>query len=75
MRLPRVTLPDGKVVQIGPSWPGKLSGFTLLFEAFALPMCLGRDAPDERVPRGSTACSWRPSARRADTGASAPSVP
>ena len=36
VRLPRVKLPDGKVMQITPPWSGKLSGFTLLFEAFVL---------------------------------------
>ena len=33
VRTPRVKLPDGRVVQIEPDWFGKLSGFTLLFEA------------------------------------------
>jgi hypothetical protein len=36
VRVPRVKLPDGKVMQITPPWSGKLSGFTLLFEAFVL---------------------------------------
>src|SRR6516162_7993552 len=36
VRTPRVTLPDGRVVQIEPDWFGKLSGFTLLFEALVL---------------------------------------
>jgi hypothetical protein len=31
-------LPDGRVVQIEPDWFGKLSGFTLLFEALVLAM-------------------------------------
>ena len=35
VRVPRVKLPDGKVVQITAPWAGKLCGFTLLFEAFA----------------------------------------
>jgi len=35
-RVPRVTLPDGKVIQVTPPWSGKLSGFTLPFEAFVL---------------------------------------
>jgi hypothetical protein len=30
---PAVNLPDGRVVLIEPEWFGKLSGFTLLFEA------------------------------------------
>ena len=36
VRVPRVKLPDGKVAQVTPPWAGKLSGFTLLFEAFVL---------------------------------------
>jgi len=36
VRVPRVKLPDGKVMQITPPWSGKLSGFTRLFEAFVL---------------------------------------
>ena len=36
MRVPRVKLPDGKIMQITPPWSDKLSGFTLLFEAFVL---------------------------------------
>ena len=36
VRLPRVKLPDGKVIQVTAPWAGKLSGFTLLFEAFVL---------------------------------------
>ena len=36
VRVPRVKLPDGKVIQVTPPWSGKLSGFTLLFEAFVL---------------------------------------
>jgi len=38
VRTPRVKLPDGRVVQIEPDWIGKLSGFTLLFEALVLAM-------------------------------------
>lgn len=38
VRTPRVKLPDGRVVQIEPSWFGKLAGFTLLFEALVLAM-------------------------------------
>ena len=38
VRTPRVKLPDGRVVQIEPGWFGKLSGFTLLFEALVLAM-------------------------------------
>jgi transposase len=32
-RVPRVDTPDGRVVLVMPPWAGKLSGFTLLFEA------------------------------------------
>ena len=38
VRTPRVKLPDGRVVLIQPDWVGKLSGFTLLFEALVLAM-------------------------------------
>lgn len=36
VRVPRVKLPDGSVRHADPEWIGKLSGFTLLFEAFVL---------------------------------------
>ncbi|MGH9611048.1 MAG: helix-turn-helix domain-containing protein, partial [Bryobacteraceae bacterium] len=39
VRLPRVKLPDGAVRQIEPPWAGKLSGFTLLFEALVVMLC------------------------------------
>ncbi len=32
-RVPRVDTPDGRVLMVMPPWAGKLSGFTLLFEA------------------------------------------
>lgn len=35
----RVRLPDGSVRQVEPPWAGKLSGFTLLFEALVLILC------------------------------------
>jgi len=38
VRTPRVTLPDGRVVQMEPDWAGKLAGFTQLFEALVLTM-------------------------------------
>jgi transposase len=38
VRTPRLKLPDGRVVQVEPDWFGKLSGFTLLFEALVLAM-------------------------------------
>jgi hypothetical protein len=39
VRVPRVKLPDGPVRLIEPLWAGKLSGFTLLFEALVLRLC------------------------------------
>ncbi len=39
VRVPRVKLPDGAVRQVEPPWAGKLSGFTLLFEALVLLLC------------------------------------
>ena len=39
VRVPRVKLPDGKVVLISPPWAGKLSGLTLLFEALIMTFC------------------------------------
>jgi len=39
VRVPRVKLPDGGVRQVDPPWAGKLSGFTLLFEALVLLLC------------------------------------
>jgi hypothetical protein len=36
VRTPRVKLPDGSVHQVKPPFAGKLSGFTLLFEALVL---------------------------------------
>lgn len=39
VRVPRIKLPDGSVRQAAPPWAGRLSGFTLLFEAFVLMLC------------------------------------
>jgi transposase len=39
VRVPRVKLTDGSVRQVTPPWAGKLSGFTLLFEAFVMLLC------------------------------------
>ena len=36
VRVPRLKLPDGTVKLYDPEWSGKLSGFTLLFEALVL---------------------------------------
>jgi transposase len=49
VRVPRVKLPDGSVRLIEPRWAGKLSGFTLLFEALVL--CLCREMPFVAVAR------------------------
>lgn len=49
VRTPRIKLPDGRVVLIEPGWAGKLSGFTLLFEALILAMC--RQMPFAAVAR------------------------
>jgi transposase len=34
-----VNTPDGKVLMVLPAWAGKLSGFTLLFEALMIQLC------------------------------------
>jgi transposase len=39
VRVPRVKLTDGSVRQVTPPWAGRLSGFTLLFEAFVMLLC------------------------------------
>ena len=39
VRVPRVKLPDGGVRLVEAPWTGKLSGFTLLFEALVLMLC------------------------------------
>lgn len=39
VRVPRVKCPDGSVRQVTPPCAGKLSGFTLLFEAFVMLLC------------------------------------
>lgn len=49
VRIPRVKLPDGSVRQVSPPWAGKLSGFSLLFEAFVL--LLAREMPFTGVAR------------------------
>lgn len=38
-RVPRVDTPDGRVLMVMPAWAGKLSGFTLLFEALLIQLC------------------------------------
>lgn len=55
VRLPRVKRPNGHVALIEPSWAGKLSGFTLLFEALILAFC--REMPFAAVAR-LTGLSW-----------------
>jgi transposase len=49
VRAPRVKLPDGRVLLVEPAWAGKLSGFTLLFEALVLTLC--RQMPFAAVAR------------------------
>jgi transposase len=49
VRMPRVRLPDGKVAVVEPDWVGKLSGFTLLFEALVL--MLAQQMPFAAVAR------------------------
>jgi len=49
VRVPRVKLPDGKVALVEPDWVGKLSGFTLLFEALVL--MLAQQMPFAAVAR------------------------
>jgi transposase len=47
VRVPRVRLPEGGIRQIEPEWAGRLSGFTLLFEAFIVLMA--RDMAFKKV--------------------------
>ena len=49
VRTPRVRLPDGSVRLVEPGWAGRLSGFTLLFEALVLTLC--REMPFATVAR------------------------
>ena len=49
VRVPRVRLPDGGIRQVEPDWAGKLSGFTLLFEALVMALC--REMPFAAVAR------------------------
>ena len=49
VRTPRVRLPDGSVRLVEPPWTGRLSGFTLLFEALVLALC--REMPFAAVAR------------------------
>lgn len=49
VRVPRVRLSDGSVHLVEPPWAGKLSGFSLLFEALVLTLC--REMPFAAVAR------------------------
>jgi len=49
VRVPRVKLSDGAVRLVEPPWAGRLSGFTLLFEALVLSLC--REMPFAAVAR------------------------
>ncbi|HEY4542364.1 MAG TPA: ISL3 family transposase [Noviherbaspirillum sp.] len=55
VRVPRVRLPDGSVRLVDPPWAGRLSGFTLLFEALVLALC--REMPFAAVAR-MVGLSW-----------------
>lgn len=55
VRVPRVKLPSGAVRLVEPDWAGKLSGFTLLFEALIL--MLAREMSFAAVAR-LTGESW-----------------
>ncbi len=54
-RMPRVRLPDDRVALVEPPWSGRLSGFTLLYEALILSLC--REMPFQAVSR-LTGESW-----------------
>ena len=54
-RVPRVRLPDGRVALVKPPWAGRLSGFSLLFEALVMSLC--REMPFAAVAR-LTGVSW-----------------
>jgi transposase len=49
VRMPRVRLPDGSIRLVKPEWAGKLTGFTLLFEALIITLC--REMPFAAVAR------------------------
>jgi transposase len=49
VRTPRVKLPDGRVILVAPEFAGRLSGFTLLFEALIL--MLAQQMPFAAVAR------------------------
>lgn len=57
VRTPRVKLPDGRVALVEPDWAGKLSGFTLLFEALVL--TLSQQMPFAAVARAVGESSHR----------------
>ena len=56
-RVPRIKRDDGRVRLIPPPWSGKLSGFTLLFEAFLIQMC--RSMPVHHVSKITGASDYR----------------
>ena len=57
VRTPRVKLPDGSVHLVKPPFAGKLSGFTLLFEALVL--MLARQMPFAAVARIAGISAYR----------------
>ena len=46
-RIPRIRLPDNRVVQVQPEWAGRVPGFTLSFEAMIL--AFGKEMPCSTV--------------------------
>ncbi|WP_422136767.1 ISL3 family transposase [Endozoicomonas sp. ALD040] len=56
-RVPRIKRDDGRVRLIPPPWSGKLSGFTLLFEAFLIQMC--RSMPIHHVSKITGVSDYR----------------
>jgi transposase len=49
VRVPRVETDEGRVIMVMPPWAGKLSGFSLLFEALLLQLC--KHMPVHQVAR------------------------
>jgi transposase len=49
VRVPRVENDEGRVIMVMPPWAGKLSGFTLLFEALLIQLC--KHMPVHQVAR------------------------
>ena len=56
-RVPRVENDEGRVIMVMPPWAGKLSGFTLLFEALLLQLCT--HMPVHQVARMTNVSDFR----------------